>query len=241
MRSSSIVSFFKEFSMPIVKLKEGYKGYRRFLNRRLPELVKEKKFIALYGKTGSGKTDILKNISKRGFDVLDLEACANHRGSLLGGIGLGERVTQKNFEAEVLELLLFSSSETVFVEGESKRIGNIVMPGYLYEKLLNARKFLIETKLAKRLEIIKREYIKEDYSESEIIASIEKLGKYIGEKKVIKYIEDISNKEFDSVIRDLIENYYDKAYKTKSHTFERTFYNEDEDRCAEEILKYINS
>ena len=54
------------------------------------------------GKHGSGKTNILQEIKQKGYDVLDLEKCANHRGSLLGGIGLGGDATQKNFEAYVI-------------------------------------------------------------------------------------------------------------------------------------------
>ena len=32
MRSSTVVSLFKEFSLPVVKLLKGYKGYRQYLN-----------------------------------------------------------------------------------------------------------------------------------------------------------------------------------------------------------------
>ena len=60
-----------------------------------------------------------------------------------------------------------------------------------------------------------------------------------GEKKKNEYVEKLKNKQFDEVIRDLMENYYDKVYKTKSHTFERTFHNADEKKCAEDIIKYV--
>ncbi len=241
MRSSSVVSLFKEFSLPVIKLKEGYKGYRRFLNENLPLLLNEKEFIALYGKTGSGKTKILKKISEKGFDVLDLEGCANHRGSLLGGIGLGKCSTQKNFEAYVLESIIFSKTPIIYTEGESKRIGSVVMPGYLFEKVINARKMFIDTDILKRVEIIKEEYLKENYSKDEINSTVEKLGRYVGEKKVREYIEELNCNNYDSVIKDMIENYYDKVYKTKSHTFEKIFHNRDEEECALEIIGYIQS
>ncbi len=241
MRSSSIVSFFKGFSMPLIKLEGGYKGYRRFLNENLPALLRKKQFIALYGRTGSGKTDILKKIEEKGFDVLDLEGCANHRGSLLGGIGLGECATQKNFEACILENIIYSKSDVIFTEGESKRIGSVVMPEYIFEKVINARKLLIETDIDKRIEIIKSGYIKEDFSREEIVTALRKLGKYIGEKKVEEHVENLDSGKTYLVIRELIEDYYDKVYKTKSHLFERVFYNKNEEDCGREIIDYIFS
>ena len=133
MRSSTVTSLFKEFSLPVIKLENGYKGYRQYLNENLPKMIKEKELIALYGKTGSGKTNILQEIKQKGYDVLDLEKCANHRGSLLGGIGLGGDATQKNFEAYVMDCILKSKSDVIFTEGESKRIGSVVMPNNLFE------------------------------------------------------------------------------------------------------------
>ena len=239
MRSSTVTSLFKEFSLPVIKLENGYKGYRQYLNENLPKMIKEKELIALYGKTGSGKTNILQEIKQKGYDVLDLEKCANHRGSLLGGIGLGGDETQKNFEAYVMDSILKSKSDVIFTEGESKRIGSVVMPNYLFEEVFNARKFFIETDMDKRVEIIRKEYLKESYDENEIFEALEKLGRYIGEKRKNEYIEELKNKEFDKVIKDLMENYYDNAYKTKSHTFEKTFYNADEEKCAEDIIKYV--
>ncbi|MDO5088536.1 MAG: rhodanese-like domain-containing protein, partial [Leptotrichiaceae bacterium] len=44
MRSSAIVSFFKEFSLPLVKLSKGYKGYRHYVNEKLPEVVGKSEF-----------------------------------------------------------------------------------------------------------------------------------------------------------------------------------------------------
>ena len=239
MRSSAVVSFFKEFSLPLVKLAKGYKGYRSYLNEKLPEMVAQCEYTALYGKTGSGKTKILKVLEKRGYDVLDLEECANNRGSLLGSIGLGEKYSQKFFESQVLKRFLSFKTKKIIIEGESKRIGNIVMPKYLYEAVINSEKFLIETELAKRIDIIKEEYLKESYEKQEIIETLKKLGRYIGEKQINEYIEKIEKEEYDFVIRELIEKYYDKVYTTKNKIFKKTFYNKNEEECADEIVKYI--
>ena len=185
------------------------------------------------------KTKILKVLEKRGYDVLDLEECANNRGSLLGSIGLGEKYSQKFFESQVLKRFLSFKTKKIIIEGESKRIGNIVMPKYLYEAVINSEKLLVETELAKRIDIIKEEYLKESYEKQEIIETLKKLGRYIGEKQINEYIEKIEKEEYDFVIKELIEKYYDKVYTTKNKVFQKTFYNKNEEECADEIVKYI--
>jgi tRNA 2-selenouridine synthase len=239
MRSSTVVSLFKEFSLPVVKLLKGYKGYRQYLNEKLPEMIENAEFITLYGKTGSGKTKILKVLEKKGYDVLDLEKCANHRGSLLGSIGLGEKYSQKFFESNVLNSFLSFRTGKIIVEGESKRIGNIIMPEYLYRKIINSRKLLIETELKKRIEIIKEDYLKDGYTKEEIIKALKSLERYIGEKQVNEYVKNIEEEEYEVAIKNLIEKYYDKVYTTKHKDFEKTFQNTDEEKCVNEITEYI--
>ena len=239
MRSSTVVSLMKELSLPLVKLENGYKGYRQYINENLPLLVKKFQFVTLYGKTGSGKTDILKKLKNGGYDVLDLEACANNRGSLLGDIGLGEKYSQKHFESLVFHSLVDAESDIMITEGESRRIGNIVMPAYLYEALIKSRKLYIETSLERRTEIIRKEYLKDNVQQEEIINSIERLRKYINEKQIQEFIDGVKNEEYDKVIKDLMIKYYDKAYSNKGKTYERVFNNDDEDICVKEITEYI--
>ena len=243
MRSSTIASLLKELSMSVIKLESGYKGYRQYLNKALPSLVKEFEFVSLYGKTGGGKTSLLRKIEKTGYDILDLERCANNRGSLLGGIGLEKKYSQKYFESLVFDSLIKAKvrgkTKIILTEGESRRIGNIVMPSWLYDAVLSSRKLCIETGMDKRVETIKEEYIGEDYDTGEIIKAVEQLQRYIGNKRVNEYIENINKKNFDFVIQDLIENYYDKVYKSKDKEYERVFQNDNEEECIEEIIKYL--
>lgn len=105
MRSNSTTAFFKAMGFPTVKLDMGYKGYRAYVTTKLPKLFSEKKLICLYGKTGCGKTNILKKLQENNIDILDFEGCANHRGSLLGSVGLGMCNSQKQFESLIFDSL----------------------------------------------------------------------------------------------------------------------------------------
>ena len=105
MRSSAIVSLLASLGVNALKLRGGYKGYRGYINEELPKLIKKINFIVIHGNTGTGKTDILKQLSQRGYDILDLEGAANHRGSLLGSVGLGCENSQKQFEKSCISQL----------------------------------------------------------------------------------------------------------------------------------------
>ena len=75
-RSKAIFYLLRGMSLNVYQLKGGYKGYRRHINQNLPELFKSINFIVLHGNTGSGKTNILYELEKKGANVLDLEGCA---------------------------------------------------------------------------------------------------------------------------------------------------------------------
>ena len=113
------------------------------------------------------------------------------------------------------------------------------MPQYLYKKIINSRKILIETEMTRRIEIIKEEYLKDNYTKEEIIESIKKLERYIGKNQIDEFINCIKEEKFDEVIKKLIENHYDRVYSTKYKDFEKMFFNDNEEVCANKISIYL--
>ncbi|HMO23827.1 MAG TPA: tRNA 2-selenouridine(34) synthase MnmH, partial [Candidatus Melainabacteria bacterium] len=101
------------------------------------------KVVVLDGLTGVGKTEVLKALAAIGLDVLDLEAIANHRGSIFGGIGLGEQPTQKNFDGYLWERLRTFSGDCVFLEAESRKIGSVRLPEFLMERIKYGARVLL--------------------------------------------------------------------------------------------------
>ena len=143
MRSESVGGLLSSIGFPVIKLDQGYKGYRQHVIDRLPRLIQEADFVTLYGKTGTGKTEILREIKSQGGNVLDLEGCAGHRGSVFGLVGLGPQPSQKQFETCLYEALRDMKPGPVFTEGESRRIGRVYMPNELADRLAQGRKILI--------------------------------------------------------------------------------------------------
>src|SRR5699024_12111647 len=69
---------------------------------------------------------------------------AGHRGSIFGQIGLKPN-NQRSFDALLLEKLKqYEQEPFVFVEGESKRIGKVLIPDVLFNKKQIGFHFLID-------------------------------------------------------------------------------------------------
>lgn len=234
-RSRSLVCLFKSIGIDAIKLDGGYKGYRKYINENLPKIVEGINFVVLYGNTGTGKTDILKSLEEKGKDILDLECCANHRGSLLGGVGLGSSHTQKMFEGLVYEALKNRKSNLVFTEGESKRIGRVVMPDFLFNTIKSGINIKIEAEIDYRIENILRDYV--DGTDEELIKAIDYLRGKLGDKNVERYNELILAHDYEPVIEELMIKYYDPLYEYKDREYFTSFENYDSAVTADNIIE----
>lgn len=212
MRSSSLCSLFSTLGMDTYKLSGGYKGYRKFINEQLIKVNENIKYIVVHGKTGVGKTELLKYLKEKDMDVLDLEEAANHRGSLLGNVGLGKGRSQKQFEALVYETIKNRKSNYVFVEGESKRIGNIIIPDYIYSSMEKGIHVLADADLDFRAGLIIKEYTNSENAVEEILLSLDSLERYISSKNIERYKDFVLKGEFEEVAKELMVKYYDPMY-----------------------------
>ncbi len=236
-RSSSLVSLFMTIGVNSFKLDKGYKGYRKYINEKLPEVIKDVKFVVLFGNTGAGKTHILESLGDQGMDILDLETCANHRGSILGSVGLGPQSSQKTFESLIYKSLKNRKSDLIFVEGESIKIGKVIIPQYIYEGMNKGIHLSIDTDLNLRIDNILRDYV--HGTDEELIYALNYLRQQLGHEKIDKYIEMIKEKRYREIIEDLMINYYDPHYEYKNRQYIKSFHNENSLSTANNIIKWI--
>lgn len=216
-RSSSIAMFLNSMGERVFLLAGGYKAYRSHVISELERLTKEKNFIVLHGNTGIGKTRLLKALKESGLDILDFEQGANHRGSILGGVGLGEGSSLKAFESYIYHRLIESNAPYIFVEAESRRIGRVFIPIPLHEKMQNGLHINLTADYDFRAEILIDDYTNHPTFEKDMEKAIRYLGKYVGEKKVAEYLEMVTKKQFKPLAVELMKNYYDPMYEHKAN------------------------
>ena len=219
MRSGVLGMLLSSLGINTERISEGYKGYRRFVNENLSVLNDEVQYIVLHGNTGVGKTEILKQLECDGFDVLDLEGFANHRGSLLGTVGLGKTTTQKSFESKIFHMLKGCKSSYVFIEAESKRIGNATIPDFIFDKMKVGIHIFVDADIDFRTDLIIKEYTQYENCNAEIINCLKRLEKYLGEKNVDRYCNSVLKSEYEVAVSELMIKHYDPMYMHSSNKY----------------------
>ena len=205
---SSIMSWLLSMSgFEVTLLKGGYKSFRSFI---LSQFKIEKDIIILGGHTGSGKTDILKAMRKKGEQVIDLEGLANHRGSAFGQLGLPPQPSNEYFE-NLLGCLWSKtdSKKTIWLEAESHTIGYIKIPDDFFRQLQTAP--LIELCCSRefRKERILAEY--GNFSKNDLAECTIKLLKRLGQLRLTEALNALDQDRLKDWLEILLE-YYDKTY-----------------------------
>lgn len=241
MRSSSLWALFNSIGLKVIKLESGYKGYRAALNENLPKIVDEVTFVMLHGHTGTGKTQLLQQLEQKGLDVLDLEGYANHRGSILGDIGLPEKVSQKTFDALVFEKLRRRKSNYVLIEAESGRIGNIVIPQFMHSKMKEGIHIIVEGSLEARAKRIVDEYIVNDNSKQEILDALDRLVKYMGAKKTESIRGLVQEENYLEAAKELMLIHYDPLYSKgqQRYKFDLAVNSDDREASVKQIEAFV--
>ncbi len=230
MRSKSIVQYLKSFDIEAHQLEGGYKAYRAFVREQLT-LIKIPKSVVLYGYTGAGKTELINQLD----NGLDLEGCANHRGSILGDINL-KPYKQKKFESLLLKRLQeLKNKPFIVIECESRKIGKNTIPEKVFEKIKQPWKtVLLDKSVEERTEISYKNYYFNN--KEEIIDKLKLIKSTLGAKKLDQIIDLFNTNKIKEAIKILLVDYYDGYYKKLFLNFDHTV---DSDEKFKKLLKII--
>ncbi len=207
MRSGFVRHFLFSTGFRAVQLQGGYKAFRR---KMLELFTHDRSVCVIGGFTGSGKTEVLEALKKRGQQIVDLEGLAQHRGSVYGALEHCHQPTVEQFE-NLLGMALFSScsNQPLWLEHESRLIGSCVVPGPFFEAMKRAPLFVIPCSFEERVARICTLYA--DHPPEFWIAATKKLEKRLGGACAKAVIAKVHDSDLAGMIRLLLP-YYDKAY-----------------------------
>jgi tRNA 2-selenouridine synthase len=212
-RSGALTHVLNEIGWKAVQLDGGYKAFRRHVIDELARLPQSLSYRVICGVTGSGKSRLLQALARAGAQVLDLEALARHRGSLLGDLPLAPQPSQKGFDSLLWEQLArFDPARPVYVESESKKVGEIRVPQNLIERMWQSPCLRVEATLAARVALLRAEY-------AHFIADPDTLHKQLGHLSALRGAAATARwramsaaGDWDALVEDLLVEHYDPAY-----------------------------
>lgn len=240
MRSQSMAWLLNTAGFEVSVLEGGYKAYRSFIRTQFD---KAEEIIILGGYTGSGKTDVLKEIEKNNEQFLDLEGIANHKGSAFGAIGQHAQPSNEHFENELAKIWQnFDLSKPIWIEDESRQLGRCTIPETLYDKMRECKlvkiivpKIVREKRLVKEYGMFEKEYLEK---------SIKNIERRLGGLRTQQSLEALEMGDMNKVAEITLE-YYDKAYlhgnsqRSPELVYEVIVLDDKPSATAKTVLKFV--
>jgi len=207
MRSESIAWLLSTAGFDVYLLEGGYKAWRKFIRE---SWERNCRLIVLSGKTGTGKSEILRVIEQRGYQALDLEKHAHHKGSAFGAIGQLPQPTNEQFENNLADAWLsLDCSKPIWIEDESRFIGKVNVPEALYNHKQRSLTICVEMPVSLRVERLMTDYAR--YPKEMLLHSLENIGRRLGGDKSKIASMALENGNFATAI-EIVLTYYDKTY-----------------------------
>ena len=212
-RSAALATVLARIGWRTSVLEGGYRAFRRRVLEDLTSLPGQFRFIVLAGRTGSGKSQILRMAGSLGAQVLDLEELAEHRGSVLGPIPGSPQPSQKAFETRIWAALRsMDPQKPVLVESESRKVGQRHLPGELMAMMRSAPCRVITIPIELRVALLRREYAHFVADPDSLVARLERLSDLHSRQVLASWVEFARGGDWDRLVAALLIEHYDPAY-----------------------------
>ena len=212
-RSGSLSLVLDQIGFRVSLIEGGYKAFRAAMLIDLERLAQSLQFQVVCGTTGSGKTRLLHALAQEGAQVLDLEHLARHRSSVLGAIPGESQPSQKRFDTLVWDQMRrFDPARPVFVESESKKVGNVAIHSTLVEAMRRSTCLMLELDLPERVALLLEDYSYFVENPDHFCSRLDALTAQKGKVCIEAWKASVLQGDVASVVRALLVEHYDPVY-----------------------------
>jgi tRNA 2-selenouridine synthase len=215
-RSGSLALVLSEIGFQVTLIEGGYKAFRAAVVEDIARLAKLFNYRIICGPTGSGKTRLLQGLESAGAQILDLEALADHRSSVLGLIPGQEQPSQKQFDMRIWHALRqLDPTRTVWAESESKKVGNVSIPDVLMQTMRASPCARVELPIEERVALLLEDYDFFVKDPDFFCKRLDVLRDLRGHEQINAWQQMIRSgdaAQLAQVVHELLEKHYDPGY-----------------------------
>ena len=212
-RSGALAHVLTQIGWRTARLDGGYKAYRRVVIADLATLPAQFNWHVVCGMTGAGKSRLLAALNETGAQVLDLEALAAHRGSVLGNLPDAPQPPQKLFDSQVWHALRgFDPARPVFVESESKKVGKLRVPEALIAAMWAGKPLILNATTPVRVALLKEDYAHFLQNPALLSAQLDCLTDLHGRDVIAHWHALVRDQRWDELTEALLVRHYDPSY-----------------------------
>ncbi len=212
-RSLAMGQVMRQIGWDAKRLAGGYKAYRHAVVTGIETLAGKFDYRVVCGLTGTGKTILLQHLERLGAQTLDFEQLAAHRGSVLGELPGETQPSQKMLESRLWQQLKsLDPHRPVFVESESRKVGNLRVPEPLIARMWQSECVWLETITPVRVALLLRDYRHFTEDIQALCARLDCLARLHGHEKINAWKNKVVSSQWPEFVTQILQEHYDPAY-----------------------------
>ena len=213
MRSNAMATVLTQVGWRVGLLNGGYKTWRRAVVAALRDSTQKLPLVLLDGQTGTAKSDILRAFGEQGGQILDLEALANHRGSVFGGFADAPQPSQTLFESKLWAALqALDHTKPILVEAESNRIARCEIPKRIWTAMRAAPHITVSSPPTVRAAYLQTAYADIIADKTSILDAVNRLRPFHPKEKIEAWCALAQSGTNGPLAAELMLMHYDPLY-----------------------------
>lgn len=217
-RSGAFATILDHVGWRVQLLQGGYRSYRRLVVDMLYDTPLPHRLALVAGGTGTAKTELLHQLRQAGAQILDLEGLARHRGSLFGAVAAGQPA-QKMFESSIAAALApLDPSRLTWVEAESSKIGERIIPPAVWAAMHDAPRIEISAPLQARAAYLCRAYADLTGDPARLERQIDQLRPFHASALIEHWHALAKAADWPALAAGLMQAHYDPRYQKSATT-----------------------